>query len=134
SEMPMSLSCYWRCCPCWGYERRLGLRAWLLSELWDVGDDCLEHSRYGLDLVGESLKSLRSYHQTPRLSGGRVSPGSLNKRQYRPGVWEGGFPSPNKGLPPKSVASWKGCLPRGCRVLSVLATSGPHSSAKNVTG
>ncbi|RRT32179.1 hypothetical protein B296_00035497 [Ensete ventricosum] len=86
--MPMSLSCYWRCCPCWGYERRLGLRAWLLSELWDVGDDCLEHSRYGLDLVGESLKSLRSYHQTPRLSGGGVSPGSLNKRQYRPGVWE----------------------------------------------
>ncbi|RZS26593.1 hypothetical protein BHM03_00059956 [Ensete ventricosum] len=25
------------------------------------------------------------------------SPGSLNRRQYHPGVWEGGFPSLNKG-------------------------------------
>ncbi|RWV95265.1 hypothetical protein GW17_00042122 [Ensete ventricosum] len=75
--------------------------------------------------------------ETPRLSGGGVNPGSLNRRQYHPGVWEGRFLSSKKGveagvtgLPPRLVASREGHLPRGCRVLSVLATSGPPSSAK----
>ncbi|RRT34295.1 hypothetical protein B296_00045829 [Ensete ventricosum] len=35
--------------------------------------------------------------ETPRLSGGGVNRGSLNRRQYHPGVWEGRFLSPNKG-------------------------------------
>ncbi|RRT55572.1 hypothetical protein B296_00028003 [Ensete ventricosum] len=34
------------------------------------------------------------------------------------------------GLPPRLVASWERHLPRGCRVLSILATSGPPSSVK----
>ncbi|RRT36682.1 hypothetical protein B296_00051464, partial [Ensete ventricosum] len=32
----------------------------LLGELRDVGDNCLKHSRYGLDLVDKPLKCLRS--------------------------------------------------------------------------
>ncbi|RWW74731.1 hypothetical protein BHE74_00017321 [Ensete ventricosum] len=40
---------------------------------------------------------LRSTVETLRLSGGGGGPGSLNRRQYHPGVREGGFPSPNKG-------------------------------------
>ncbi|RRT62591.1 hypothetical protein B296_00012628 [Ensete ventricosum] len=35
--------------------------------------------------------------RTPRFSGGEVSPGSLNRGQYRPEVREGGFTSLNKG-------------------------------------
>ncbi|RWW04226.1 hypothetical protein GW17_00032561 [Ensete ventricosum] len=35
--------------------------------------------------------------KTPRLSGGGVNPGSLNRRQYHPGVWEAKFLSPSKG-------------------------------------
>ncbi|RZR80784.1 hypothetical protein BHM03_00006872 [Ensete ventricosum] len=34
-----------------------------LGELRYVGDNCLEHSRYGLDLVGKPLKGLWSYHR-----------------------------------------------------------------------
>ncbi|RRT58083.1 hypothetical protein B296_00006104 [Ensete ventricosum] len=62
-----------------------------------LGDDCLEHSRYGLDLISKPQKSLRSTTETLRLSGGGGGPGSLNRRQYHPGVQEGGFPYPNKG-------------------------------------
>ncbi|RWW26391.1 hypothetical protein GW17_00009219 [Ensete ventricosum] len=36
-----------------------------LGELRYVGDNCLEHSRYGLDLVGKPLKGLWSYHRDP---------------------------------------------------------------------
>ncbi|RWW48240.1 hypothetical protein BHE74_00045697 [Ensete ventricosum] len=92
-----------------------------MGELLDAWDDCLEHFYYGLDLVGKSLKSFSSSCRDPEIQRGGVSPGSLNRRQYRPGVWEGGFLSPNKGrrgggcgLPPKPVASRKGRLPGGC--------------------
>ncbi|RWV94778.1 hypothetical protein GW17_00042647 [Ensete ventricosum] len=37
-------------------------------------------------------------------------------------------------LPPRLVVSWEGHLPRGCQVLSILATSGPSSSAKMLLG
>ncbi|RRT79985.1 hypothetical protein B296_00022157 [Ensete ventricosum] len=66
----------------------------------DIGDNCSKHYSYGLDLVG-------------------------------------GFTSSNKGrggggceAPQRSVESPEGRLPPGCRELSVLATSGPPSSAK----
>ncbi|RWV92638.1 hypothetical protein GW17_00044968, partial [Ensete ventricosum] len=69
--------------------------------------------------------------------GGGIPPESLNKRQYRPRVREGGFPSPNKGrggggcrAPQRSVESWEGRLPRDCRVLSILTISGPPSNTK----
>ncbi|RWV95305.1 hypothetical protein GW17_00042079 [Ensete ventricosum] len=47
----------------------MGLRAWLLGKLWDVGDDCLEHSCYGLDLVGKSLKSSMGWGTRRRREG-----------------------------------------------------------------
>ncbi|RWV84407.1 hypothetical protein GW17_00053877 [Ensete ventricosum] len=50
------------------------------------GDNCLKHSHYGLDLVGEPLESLGSHHRGLGFSRGGVSSESLNKRQYRPGV------------------------------------------------
>ncbi|RRT43256.1 hypothetical protein B296_00052025 [Ensete ventricosum] len=36
-----------------------------VSEMWYIRDDCLEHSCYGLDLVGQPLKSLGSYRFIP---------------------------------------------------------------------
>ncbi|RZS02537.1 hypothetical protein BHM03_00032597 [Ensete ventricosum] len=88
-----------RCSTCRqpGATGRLGLCARALCKLWYVGDDCLEHSRYGLDLVSKHLNDLGVTAWAPRLSGGRVSLGSLNRCEYHPGMQEDGFSFPNKG-------------------------------------
>ncbi|RZS07679.1 hypothetical protein BHM03_00038579 [Ensete ventricosum] len=93
-----------------GLGGRLGLRARLLGELWNVGDDCLKHSGYGLDLVGANIV----------LECGEVD-SRLRKGELEAGV---------EGPPRWSVASRKGRLPRRRRALSVPATSDPSSSAK----
>ncbi|RRT61120.1 hypothetical protein B296_00030545 [Ensete ventricosum] len=53
-----------------GAGRLPGAVSLALDELWDVGHNCLKHSRYGLDLVGKPLKSLRSHHQDPEIKCG----------------------------------------------------------------
>ncbi|RZR96542.1 hypothetical protein BHM03_00025581 [Ensete ventricosum] len=65
------------------------------------GDNCLKHSHYGLDLVGEPLESLGSHHRGLGFSRGGVSSESLNKRQYRPGVADCELSQPV--LPPRRV-------------------------------
>ncbi|RWV97572.1 hypothetical protein GW17_00039630 [Ensete ventricosum] len=42
-------------------------------------------------------KALEVTTKLLRLGAGKVSPRSLNRRQYFAGVWMTGFPSPNKG-------------------------------------
>ncbi|RZS25246.1 hypothetical protein BHM03_00058432 [Ensete ventricosum] len=54
-------------------SRSLGLWARLLGELRNVGDDHLKHPRYGLDLVGKSLKGLRGYCRDPEIKWGALS-------------------------------------------------------------
>ncbi|RRT62924.1 hypothetical protein B296_00025411 [Ensete ventricosum] len=51
-----------------GRRARRGL--WLIN----VGDNCLKHSRDGLDLVGKPLKCLRSYHRGPWVRRGWSQP------------------------------------------------------------
>ncbi|RZR76773.1 hypothetical protein BHM03_00001654 [Ensete ventricosum] len=83
-------------------------------ELRDIGDDCLEHSHYGQDLVGASTT---------------LGCGKAGSHFRTKGV-EAGV----AGLPPRSIALQEGRLPGDYRVLSILATSGPHSSAKMLLG
>ncbi|RWW85365.1 hypothetical protein BHE74_00005948 [Ensete ventricosum] len=72
--------------------------------------------------LGKALKSLGSYRQDPEIKWGGVSPGSLNRRQYRPGVREGGFPSPNK----TSGGGGCGATPEACCITE--GTSSPRLS------
>ncbi|RRT34310.1 hypothetical protein B296_00040021, partial [Ensete ventricosum] len=73
----------------------------------------------------------------PGLSGAGISPGSLNRCQYHLRVWEGKFPSLNKGrgsrgcrAPPEVGCVTGGTSSPGFQVLSVLVTSCPPSSTK----
>ncbi|RWW67234.1 hypothetical protein BHE74_00025335 [Ensete ventricosum] len=75
----------------------------------------------------------------PRFIGGGVSPGSLNKHQYHPGVCKGRFPSPNKGSGGCGASLEVGCImgetfsPR-LPSAELLVISCPPSSANNIVG
>ncbi|RRT53720.1 hypothetical protein B296_00048572 [Ensete ventricosum] len=92
----------------------------------DSGEDRVGRRRTGsleaIFLVAASLLyvaggSLRSPWKAsgvttgvPRFVGDEVSPGSLNKRQYHPGVCKCRFPSPNKGSGGCGASLEVGCI------------------------
>ncbi|RWW49770.1 hypothetical protein BHE74_00044016 [Ensete ventricosum] len=52
----------------------LGAVSSAVGRVADVGDNCLKHSRDGLDLVGKPLKCLKSYHRGPWVRRGWSQP------------------------------------------------------------
>ncbi|RWW70350.1 hypothetical protein BHE74_00021983 [Ensete ventricosum] len=79
-------------------------------------------------VLRESLESEESVSRSGRLRINAlgvdvrhlIAPGSLNRRQYRPRVWEGGFASLNKG----SRGGGCGATPEACYVTE--GTSSPR--------
>ncbi|RWW60216.1 hypothetical protein BHE74_00032805 [Ensete ventricosum] len=136
SDMPYRAICAWNAATCSigserpSYTSSIKRRKCCEIGLWDAWDNCLKHSHYSLDLVGEPLESLGSHHRGPGISRGGASPGLLNKCQYRPGCGKAGSRLRTKGAGvarplPRLVASQEGHLLRGCQALSALVTSGP---------
>ncbi|RZR74049.1 hypothetical protein BHM03_00031499 [Ensete ventricosum] len=94
-----------------------------LKELVEYEESVSESSKLRTDELGVGASRLATLPKrgcpwkasgvttgVPRFVRGGVSPGSLNKRQYHPGVCKGRFPSPNKGSGGCGASLEVGCI------------------------